>query len=60
MSSVAFTLGPVSVYWYSIFILLGALVAFTIITIESKNFDIPDNFVEDLLKAASQYVNSRK
>lgn len=49
MSSVAFTLGPVSVYWYSIFILLGALVAFTIITIESKKFDIPDNFVENLL-----------
>ena len=49
MSSVAFTLGPISVYWYSIFILVGAIIAFILISIESGNFDIPDNFVENLL-----------
>lgn len=49
MSNIAFTIGPVSIYWYSIFILVGALIAFALITIESKNYDIPDNFVENLL-----------
>ena len=49
MSDVAFTLGPISVYWYSIFILVGAIIAFILISIESKSFDIPDNFVENLL-----------
>ena len=48
MNGVAFSIGPVSVYWYSIFIMIGALIAFFLITIESKRFDIPDNFVENL------------
>ena len=48
MNGVAFSIGPVSVYWYSIFIMIGALIAFFLITVESKRFDIPDNFVENL------------
>ena len=49
MSSIAFNIGPISVYWYSITMLIAILVAFTLIHFEALNFDIPSNFIVDLL-----------
>ena len=45
MNRVAFDLGFLQIYWYSIFIFLSALVATTIIYLESKKREIDKDFV---------------
>ena len=48
MNRVAFDLGFLQIYWYSIFIFLSALVATTIIYLESKKRGIDKEFVINL------------
>ena len=47
MNRVAFDLGFLQIYWYSIFIFLSALVATTIIYLESKKRGIDKEFVSE-------------
>ncbi len=49
MKSVAFSFGPFSVTWYSIFILIGAVLAAFIIVKEAKRYNIPKSFVINLI-----------
>jgi len=47
MNSVAFTLGPLTFYWYSIFVLLGIISAYFIIHMEFKRQKMSLDFLSD-------------
>lgn len=49
MKSVAFSLGPFSVTWYSICILSGVLLASLVIINEAKKYNIPKSFSVNLI-----------
>jgi phosphatidylglycerol:prolipoprotein diacylglycerol transferase len=49
MNPIAFTIGSVSITWYSIIILVGVIVAWIMIAAESKKFGIKSDFVTNLL-----------
>lgn len=49
MNPIAITIGPLSIPWYSICILLGVVVAYVLILKESKKFDISSDFVSNLI-----------
>ena len=49
MSKIALSLGPLSITWYSICILLGVIVAGIIINTEAKKFNISPSFVTNLI-----------
>ena len=49
MNRVALDLGFIQIYWYSIFIFLGMLVACLLIYREAKKRNIPDDFLVDLI-----------
>ena len=40
MSKIALSFGPISITWYSVFILLGVIIAGIIINQEAKKFNI--------------------
>ena len=49
MRQVAFNLGPFSITWYSICILIGIIVATYIIEKESQKYNISSTFVMNLI-----------
>lgn len=49
MSKIAISLGPISISWYSIFILLGIFFAGIIINKEAKKSNIPTAFITNLI-----------
>ncbi len=49
MNPVAFSIGPLSVTWYSIFILLGIILASVLINSEAKRYNIPTSFITNLV-----------
>ena len=49
MDKVALDLGKIQIYWYSIFVFLGILIACTIIYIESKKRKINEEFLLNLI-----------
>ena len=49
MKSVLIDLGFIQIKWYSIFILLGIITAFTLITIEKKKKNVPSEYLSNLL-----------
>ena len=49
MSKIAFSIGPISIYWYSIMIVLGILVAIFLIFNEAKRHDINKEFLINLV-----------
>lgn len=49
MKSVAFNLGPFSITWYSILILIGAILAGIIVAKEARKYNIPVSFVTNLI-----------
>ena len=49
MSKIALSIGPVSITWYSICILLGVIVAGIIIGKEAKKFNISLSFISNLI-----------
>lgn len=49
MNRVAIPLGPVNIYWYSIMILIGVIVAFILVRTEAKKRGIDDNFIINLV-----------
>lgn len=49
MNRVALDLGFIHIYWYSIFIFLGMLIACILIYIEAKKRNVPDDFLIDLI-----------
>lgn len=49
MSRIALDLGFIQIYWYSIFIFLGVLVASTVILRECKRQKINENFITNLI-----------
>ena len=49
MSRVAINLFKINIYWYSIFILLGIIVAYFLITKESKKHNIDKNIINDMI-----------
>ena len=48
LNPVAFSLGPIEVKWYSLCILLGAIIAYILITKEAKRFKIDSDFIFNL------------
>lgn len=48
MNPIFLKIGNIQIYWYSIFILLGIVVACTIIFMEAKKQNIPKKFLENL------------
>ena len=48
MDKVALDLGPIQIYWYSIFIFLGMLVACFVIYKEAKKREIEEEFLVNL------------
>ena len=49
MERVAFDLGIIQVYWYSVFIFLGILSAGVVIYLESKKRKIDEDFIVNLV-----------
>ena len=49
MNRVALNIFNINIYWYSIFILLGVIVAYFLITTESKKHNIDKNFINNLI-----------
>ncbi|MCI8445152.1 MAG: prolipoprotein diacylglyceryl transferase [Bacilli bacterium] len=49
MNPVAFSLGPITIYWYSLFILTGLIIGSIIGFIEAKKHQISFDFMIDLL-----------
>ena len=49
MSKIALSFGPISITWYSVFILLGVIVAGIIINNEAKKFNITSSFITNLI-----------
>ena len=49
MSRVAISLFKINIYWYSIFILLGIIVAYFLIIKESKKHNIDKNIINDMI-----------
>ena len=49
MNPVAINLGPLTITWYSICILLGVILAGIVINSEAKRYNIPTNFVTNLI-----------
>ena len=49
MPSVAFNLGPLTIRWYSLFILIGVLLAYIVIKREANRFKLPSEFMLNLL-----------
>ena len=45
MNPVILDLGSIKIYWYSIMILLGAIIGYLIVTNESKKYNIPKNYM---------------
>ena len=48
MNPIFLKIGNISIYWYSIFILIGILTACTIVLREANKKNIPKKFIEDL------------
>ena len=48
MNSVAFSMGPIEIRWYSICILGGIIVAYLLAKQESKKFNYEKDFIFDL------------
>ncbi len=48
MNPILVTIGPLKIYWYSIFILMGILTAYFIIVKEAKRHNISENIIVDL------------
>jgi phosphatidylglycerol:prolipoprotein diacylglycerol transferase len=48
MNPEMFSLGPISIRWYSFMILIGIIVAFVVATLEEKRKGFPKDFVIDL------------
>lgn len=49
MSRIAINIGPIQIYWYSLFILLAVLTSSTIIYLESKKQKIDEEFIFNLV-----------
>lgn len=49
MNKIALSLGPLTITWYSIFILLGIILAGIIINREAKKYNIPTSFITNLV-----------
>lgn len=49
MNPVAFTVGGFEVRWYSLFILLGIIISWTLISKEAKKFKIENDFITNML-----------
>ena len=49
MNKVALDLGPLQIYWYSIFVFIGLTVGCSIIYFEAKKRDIDENFLINLI-----------
>ena len=49
MNRVAFNIFGLNIYWYSIFILIGVIVAYFLITTEAKKHKIDKNIISDLI-----------
>ncbi|MEE0700315.1 MAG: prolipoprotein diacylglyceryl transferase [Bacilli bacterium] len=49
MKSVALNFGPLTITWYSIFILIGAILASAIVIKEARKYNIPTSFVTNLI-----------
>ena len=49
MSKIAISIGPLSITWYSLFILIGIVLAYILIIRESEKFDIPTSFASNLI-----------
>ncbi len=49
MNPILLDLGFIQIYWYSIFILLGVVIGTSLIMKESKKFNIPKDFMGNLL-----------
>ena len=48
MNPVLLDLGIIKIYWYSLFIFMALLVGGILVLIESKRFNIPENFMINL------------
>ena len=49
MDPIAFNIGPFDITWYSIFILVGIILAGILINSEAKKYNIPTSFVTNLV-----------
>ena len=49
MDRVALEIGPIQIYWYSIFIFLGLLIASIIIFKEARKRNIDEDFLINLI-----------
>ena len=49
MNKVAFSIFNINIYWYSLFILLGVIVAYFLITYESRKHNLSKNTISDLI-----------
>ncbi len=49
MSKIAISIGPLSITWYSLCILIGIVLAYILIIRESEKFDIPTSFASNLI-----------
>ena len=49
MNRAAISFGPITIYWYSIMILLGVIVAFILIKKEAKKRNIDEDFITNLI-----------
>ena len=49
MNPVAFTVGGFEVRWYSLFILLGIIISWMLISKEAKKFKIENDFITNML-----------
>ena len=48
MNPIMFSVGSIDVRWYSVLILLGALIGIAILLKEAKRFDISSDFIVNL------------
>lgn len=48
LNPIALTLGPVVIHWYAVWILSGAIIAFSLAVREGKKYDLPKDILVDL------------
>lgn len=49
MNPIFLKLGPINIYWYSIFIMIALIIGYYLIKIESEKHDISSNLIIDLI-----------
>ena len=45
MNEIAFSIGNFQIYWYSLFIIIGVIIAYILVKLESKRLMINKDFI---------------